>query len=156
MELECIRTLYEFPHYLRAEMLPDEATLRAAYDYEYGATIGKRKESHYYAGWDLDSKNRKPNYDLLVVIAAILKSEELFERILDFKREVAWDYYAYLRKWSKYNEDAGRPVPSNVLLDQLFDAGRKLLNWAGKNKTTDSIYQTLLMFKDKFYKTEKD
>lgn len=155
MELESIKTLYEFPHYLRAEMLPDEDTLRAAYEYEYEKTIVKREESHLEALWDYDKKNRRTNFDLLVVIAAILKSDELFERLLRFKKRQEYEHWNQIRLGNNNRDDPGETCSSNVLLNDLFDAGRKLLHWAGKNKTTDSIFETIIAFKKMFWIEEK-
>jgi hypothetical protein len=148
-----IKTLYEFPYYLNAEILPDNESLLKAYEYEHDATIGMRQKviERDRIHWDLDRKNRKPNTDILVVIAAILKSEEHFLRLLDYAKRKEEDHVNAQMDAGCLREDVGFLASTNTLIEQLVNTGIQLLRYAGKNKLTDSIVDTLLAFKEKYF-----
>ena len=119
--------LYEFPHLLYCENLPDNNTLRDLFDFEWGETVGERKKQTNVIERDSEKKNRKPRYDILVVIASILKDNKLFQSIVAHQTEVALEHWSAQRSAGVNKEDVEDPVPWNVHLKESCEEGFSLL-----------------------------
>jgi hypothetical protein len=150
MESIPVKTLYELPFYIQTGQLPDYDTLRAAFEYEYEATIGQwEKLSSTEKGTvSVDAIHRKPNLDLLVIIAGILQSKELFERILSYKVEQDNVEVKVLHTSGiSRGINNGLPFSKREHLTELCDAGIKLLNNLDYiSQTAESIRTTILMY----------
>jgi hypothetical protein len=142
--------LYEFPHLLFCENLPDNNTLRDLFEFEWEATVGERNKQALCTRvwWDCQNENRKPRYDILTVIAAILKDDELFQSIVAHRTEVAYEHWSQQRSSGVSREDAGDPVPWNVHLKRSCEEAISLLERSARpsNKTTEMIHVQIEIF----------
>lgn len=150
--------LYEFPHLLYCENLPNNNTLRDLFEFEWEATVGERKKQtrNDRVRWDCKKKNREPEWGILAVIAAILKDDALIERIVEHRTEVALDHWSAQRSAGVSREDAGDPVPWNVHLKRTCDDGIYFLGRSvhRSNNTTEAIQLQIQIVHETFFRAK--